>query len=55
MLSVTVSIGVAQVSEHSEGPQAVVEAADQARYRAKRNGRTEAMTEHNKKWRPSRS
>ena len=55
MLSVTVSIGVAQVREDSEGPQAVVKAADQALYRAKRNGRNKVMTERRKKWRPSRS
>ena len=38
-LSVTVSIGVAEPASASQPPQDVIEAADQALYRAKRGGR----------------
>jgi diguanylate cyclase (GGDEF)-like protein len=39
VLRVTASLGVATFPEQGERPQALVEAADQALYRAKRNGR----------------
>jgi diguanylate cyclase (GGDEF)-like protein len=38
-LSVTVSIGVAEASTRNRTPEQVIEAADQALYQAKRNGR----------------
>ena len=51
MLSVTVSIGVAQVGEHSPTVPDVLEAADEALYRAKEQGRDRVVTERRKKWR----
>ncbi|HKU25058.1 MAG TPA: GGDEF domain-containing protein [Candidatus Sulfotelmatobacter sp.] len=43
-LSVTVSIGVATSSKKTSDPQAVLEAADKALYRAKANGRNRVET-----------
>ncbi len=43
-LSVTVSIGVAEPASASQPPQDVIEAADQALYRAKRGGRNRVET-----------
>jgi diguanylate cyclase (GGDEF)-like protein len=43
-LSVTVSIGVAEPSTRNRQPERVIEAADQALYRAKENGRNRVET-----------
>jgi PleD family two-component response regulator len=40
-LHVTVSIGVAEVGEKYDSPRAVIQAADQALYRAKEEGRNQ--------------
>lgn len=40
-VSVTISIGVAERNERSSGPRAVLQAADQALYRAKNKGRNQ--------------
>ena len=50
-LSITASIGVAQSNEDTSTPQEVVEAADQALYRAKRAGRNRVTSDRRKKWR----
>jgi len=50
-LSVNVSIGVAQTNEDTSTPHQVVDAADQALYRAKRTGRNRVTSDRRKKWR----
>ncbi len=53
LLSVTVSIGVAQGSENAARITDVVANADQALYRAKEQGRDRVVTERRKNWRRS--
>jgi diguanylate cyclase (GGDEF)-like protein len=49
-IGVTVSIGVARRSPIHPTPEAVVEAADEALYRAKRMGRNRVEAERRKRW-----
>ena len=54
-LSVTVSIGVAEASTRNRTPEQVIEAADQALYQAKRNGRNRVELAGTTPARPARA
>jgi len=51
---ITVSIGVAELPDHGDTPEAIIEAADQAMYQAKRDGRNRVVQAVKKRSRVSK-